>query len=135
MTAHVPTTRFRGRETNRLRHARPPLVDILAVPAHRGPQALDERHALAPPQRLELRPVHAVIVIVEGPVRNPGQAAREVGLGAVAEQLEHANRDLEVRYRESRVEIIRLAHGALVQQRVEAVGRVRAVQVPPHVEA
>lgn len=110
-------------------------MHVLTVPAHSGAQTLRKRHALAPPQDLELGAVDPIIVVVKGAVANPREAVAEVVLGAVAEQLEHAHRDLEVCQGEGGTEVIRFTHDAFVQERVEAVGCVRAVQVAPHVEA
>ena len=131
---HVTVRDGLGSGLERLRHVGPPIAYVPAVPAHGRAQTFGKGHALAPAQELELGAVDPVVVVVERPVGDPDEALAEV-VRAVAEEVEHADRDLEVRHGGGGADVVRFAHGAFVEDRVEAVGRVGAVQVAPDVEA
>lgn len=90
---------------------------------------------LPPPQGVELRAVDTIVLIVEGPVGDPDQAVVEIVLGAIAEQLEHTYRNLDVGHAKGRLDVVRFAHDAFVQQCVESVCRVGCIQVAPNVQA
>ena len=127
--------RLLSTNTNPLRLPRPPIAHIPPIPLHRLPQALRERHPLAPAQGLQFLAADVVIVVVEGAVGDPDEAAVEVGLRAVVEELEHADGDFEVRDCGGGVEVVGFAHEASVEEGVEAVGGVGGVEVAADVEA
>lgn len=112
----------------------PPDVDVLAVPLDGGAESILEVGVLAPAQALELGAVDAVVEVVVGTVGDPDQALLEVGAGVEAEQLEHADGNLEVGHTEGRADVVGLAVDTLVEDGVEPVGSVGAVQVAALVE-